>query len=118
VRTELTDSTLTGVRIHKSSIQGTKIEGTRIKAMGFDNLQIQNSVLKNVEIRADFDRFPRQAQNFSIQDTTLENVVFVSCTLRDTTIRGISASNLRIEGKNLSGMTIDSVETLQGLAKS
>ncbi len=117
VRAELSGSNLVGVRLHKCSIQGSKIEGTRIKAVGFDDLQIQNSVLKNVEIRGDFDRFRKQAQDLSIQDSTLENVSFVNCTLRGTTIKGICASNLRIEGKNLSAMTIDSLETLQGMAK-
>ena len=115
---DLKDSSLTGVRMHKCDLLGAKIEATRLKAVSFDNLRVENSTLKGVELRDDFDHFHRQVQDLQLRDATLEKVIFINCIFRGTTIKSINGSNLRIEGKNLSGMTIDSVEVLEGLAKA
>lgn len=116
LQSEISGSTFRGIRMKDCRLSGAKLEKTTLNAVGFDDLRVENSVLKNVEIRADFDRLRRQAQGLSIQDTELENVTFVNCSFHDTTIRGIKASNLRIESRNLSDITIDSLQKLEELA--
>jgi uncharacterized protein YjbI with pentapeptide repeats len=99
-------------------ITGSRIKDTRLDAVGFASLKIERSELKNVVFRDVFDgRFPRKAEKLSLVDVKLDNVQFIGCTIRDTTIKGIAAEGLRIRGKDLSGRTIENAEELRALSE-
>ncbi len=116
--TEISGCALRGVSFHDSAIIGSRIKDARLEAVGFASLKIERSELKNVAIRDVFDgRFPKKVENLSLVDVKLDNVQFIGCTFRDTTIRGVKTDNLRIRGRDLSGMTIEKVEDLQALSE-
>jgi uncharacterized protein YjbI with pentapeptide repeats len=110
--------TFRGVSMRDSAITGSRIKDSRLEAAAFSALKIEKSDLKNVVIRDGADgRFPRNVENLSLVDVKLDNVQFIGCALRDTTIRGIKAEGLRIRGKDLSGRTIETVEDLRALSE-
>ncbi|MGO9309697.1 MAG: pentapeptide repeat-containing protein [Spirochaetia bacterium] len=116
--TEISGCAFRGVSLQDSGITGSTIRDSRLEAVGFSSLKIEGSELKDVAIRDAFDgRFPRKAVNFSLVDVRLENVQFIGCTFRDTTIRGVKAANLRIRGKDLSGRTIEKSAELEMLSE-
>jgi uncharacterized protein YjbI with pentapeptide repeats len=116
--TELSGCVMRGVSLHDSAVTGSRIKDTRLESAGFAALKIEGCDLKNIVIRDTFQgRFPGKAERLSLVDVTLDNVQFIGCTLRDTTIKGIKADGLRIRGKDLSGRTIESVEDLRALSE-
>ena len=115
---EISGCAIRGVSFHDSGITGSRIRDSRLEAVGFASLKIERSELRNVAIRDVFlGRFPRKAEKLSLVDVKLDNVQFIGCTFRDTTIRGISAEGLRIRGRDFSGKTIEKAEDLQALSE-
>jgi uncharacterized protein YjbI with pentapeptide repeats len=116
--TELSGCVMRGVSLHDSAISGSRIKDARLESAGFSALKIEACTLKNIVIRDTFHgRFPGKAERFSLVDCTFDNVQFIGCTIRDTTIKGIKAEGLRIHGKDLSGRTIETVEDLRALSE-
>jgi uncharacterized protein YjbI with pentapeptide repeats len=116
--TELSGCVVRGVSLHDSAISASRIKDSRLESAGFSALKIEGCTLKNIVIRDTFQgRFPAKAERLSLVDCTLDNVQFLGCTIRDTTIKGIKADGLRIRGKDLSGRTIESEEDLRALSE-
>ncbi|MGA2641019.1 MAG: pentapeptide repeat-containing protein [Spirochaetia bacterium] len=115
---EISVCTLRGVSFHDSNVTNSRIKDSRLEAVGFASLVIEGSELKNVTFRDVFDgRFPRKAEKLSLVNVKLDNVQFIGCTFRDTTIKGFKADNLRIRGRDFSGRTIERLEDLQALSE-
>ena len=107
-----------GVRMQDSGIEASHLKDSRFEAFGFSGLRVQNSELKNVIFRDSFEgRFAGTAERLSLMDSKLDNVHFIGCTFRDTTIKGVKIKDIRLRGVDLTGKTIARAEDLIELAE-
>ena len=116
--TEIKDSAFRGCKLQDAEISSTRVKDSRFDAIGFHALRIQNSTLRKVTFRGMKERFPRNTERLSIIDTTMEDVLFVDCDLRETVFKGVKLTNLRIQGADLSGRTIERPEELDRWRRS
>jgi uncharacterized protein YjbI with pentapeptide repeats len=117
IESEISDCAFRGASLLDSEIGASRLKDSRFEAIGFAHLRVQNSELRNVTFRDSFDgRIPRRAENLVLLDVKLDNVQFIGCTFRNTTIKGIKADGLRLRGADLSDRTIESAEDLARLS--
>ncbi len=124
--TETSVSNLTDVQVIGSQIQDTSFRSTQIKdsrftdcklaSVVFADSRMERSVFKDVEFRREPQGYSGEARNLTIVDVSLESCGFINCAFRNTTIKGITAKNLRFTGKDFSGITIKNVKDLEALA--
>jgi len=118
VESEINGCVLRGVSLADSTIIASRVKDARLEAVGFGNLAIERSELKNLVIRDSMDgRFPRKVVGLKFIDVKLDNVQFIGCALMDTTFKGFSAEGFRIRGRDLSGRTFESADQLRALSE-
>jgi uncharacterized protein YjbI with pentapeptide repeats len=106
-----------GVRLQDFELTSSRIKDSRFDAIGFQDLKVIGSTLKNVIFRDTPLDLPRMGQGFSILDSRLDNMEFTGCTFRNTTIKGVTADNLRLRGVDLTDRTIESADELRSIAR-
>jgi uncharacterized protein YjbI with pentapeptide repeats len=76
--------------------------------------------LNNTSFRDPFHKafglFQKSADKLSLVDCELDDVEFVDCTFRETTLKGLKARDMRFRGVDFSGKTIERIEDLEALA--
>ncbi|HET6487256.1 MAG TPA: pentapeptide repeat-containing protein, partial [Spirochaetia bacterium] len=106
-----------GSSLHNVEIASSHLDGCRMDGVGLDDVKVEGSRLVKVQFLGAMDHFRRQVHDVQIRDSTLDGVVFDGCVLQGTRIEGVTASGLRLRGKDLSRMTITSAEALEELAQ-
>jgi len=118
--TEIEDSALRGLRLRDSEIRDSRFKDSKFEGIAFDALKVQNCRMSSTTFRDPFHKafglFQKNAEKLSLVDCELDNVEFVDCTFRETTIKGLKARDMRFRGVDFSGKTIERIEDLEALA--
>jgi uncharacterized protein YjbI with pentapeptide repeats len=113
---KLVDCTIRSSRLRKVHVIASRFEKLRLDGMDLQECRTENATLTDVQFLGSLEHFRRRAQDPQIRDAKLEGIVFDDCIFQGTRFRGFTASGLRLYGKDLSGLTIDSAEALERLA--
>ncbi len=118
--TNMEDSAFRGLRLRDSEIRNSRFKDSKFEGIAFDGLQVQDCKVSNTAFRDPFHKafgpFQKSADKLSLVDCELENVEFVDCTFRETTLKGIKAKDMHFRGVDFSGRIIERIEELEALA--